>query len=317
MARSPMSRSQQLTLYAFGSWKSPKIKDNILLSENFGISDCDAVTDQTTTAALRSCAFTAGNYESGSPKYMFGGSALGRLGVFELGATVKRTGPRYVFDTNLPTFLNGTTQGTAAAVEIFPSKTPAYTLVNLDARVKLTMLKGLEKSYFQLNVYNLFDEFYVGGFGGGLNQAVNSGRHVLRQPELRPGRRSAHDLGHAEHRLLRLSTSQKGAAPHLRVGRRFLYAGPVRAVVALANALFAFAAGSGPGQIWRAVRRHPLLMFLLRSLPPSLPEGSFFLARRSKRVILLRCTTSKGLRCEGFRPWGVSRHSFTPPDSAP
>jgi iron complex outermembrane receptor protein len=163
-----------LTLYAFGSWQKSEIKDNILLSENFGISDCDAVTDQTTTAALRSCAFTAGNYESGSPKYMFGGSALGRLGVFELGATVKRTGPRYVFDTNLPTFLNGTTQGTAAAVEIFPSKTPAYTLVNLDARVKLTMLKGLEKSYFQLNVYNLFDEFYVGGFGGGLNQAVNT-----------------------------------------------------------------------------------------------------------------------------------------------
>jgi iron complex outermembrane receptor protein len=163
-----------LTLYAFGSWQKSEIKDNIQLSENFGITDCDAVTDQTTTAALRSCAFTAGNYESGGPKYMFGGSALGRFGIFELGATVKRTGPRYVFDTNLPTFLNGTTQGSAAAVEIFPAKTPAYTLVNLDARVKLTMLKGLEKSYFQLNVYNLFDEFYVGGFGGGLNQAVNT-----------------------------------------------------------------------------------------------------------------------------------------------
>ena len=47
-------------------------------------------------------------------------------------------------------------------------------LAVLDARYKLTMLKGLEKSYLQLNVYNLFDEFYVGGFGGGLNQAVNS-----------------------------------------------------------------------------------------------------------------------------------------------
>ena len=50
---------------------------------------------------------------------------------------------------------------------------PAYTLVNLDARMKLTMLKGLENSYFQLNVYNLFDEFYVGGFNGGLNQAFS------------------------------------------------------------------------------------------------------------------------------------------------
>ena len=41
-------------------------------------------------------------------------------------------------------------------------------------RYKLTMLKGLETSYLQLNVYNLFDEFYVGGFTGGLNQANSS-----------------------------------------------------------------------------------------------------------------------------------------------
>jgi len=163
-----------LTLIAFGSWSKSEIKDNILISESFGISDCDSVTDQTTTAALRSCAFTAGNYESGSPKYMFGGSAVGRIANLELGVTAKRTGPRYVYDTNLPVFLNGTTQGSAAALEIFPAKTPAYWLVNLDARFKLDMLKGLEKSYFQLNVYNLFDEFYVGGFGGGLNQAVNT-----------------------------------------------------------------------------------------------------------------------------------------------
>jgi iron complex outermembrane receptor protein len=39
--------------------------------------------------------------------------------------------------------------------------------------VKLTMLKGLEDSFIQLNVYNLFDKFYVGGFGGGLNQATS------------------------------------------------------------------------------------------------------------------------------------------------
>ena len=164
----------EFTLYAFGSWMKSKIKDNILISEAFGISDCDAVTDQTTTAALRSCAFTAGNYESGAPKYTYGGSAVTRLGNLELGLTAKKTGPRYVFDTNLPTFLNNTTQGTPAAVEIFPAKAPAYWLANLDARYKLTMLKGLEKSYLQLNIYNLFDQFYVGGFTGGLNQAVNT-----------------------------------------------------------------------------------------------------------------------------------------------
>jgi iron complex outermembrane receptor protein len=163
---------RELTLYAFGSWMRSKIEDNIQIAGNLGITDCDAVTDETTNAAIRSCAFTAGNYESGVPKYTLGGSAVGRFGIFELGTTIKRTGPRYVYDTNLPTFSG--TPGAATVVEIFPSKAPAYTLVNLDARMKLTMLKGLENSYFQLNVYNLFDKFYVGGFGGGLNQAFTS-----------------------------------------------------------------------------------------------------------------------------------------------
>ncbi|MFM6932081.1 MAG: hypothetical protein ACKOUT_07545, partial [Novosphingobium sp.] len=30
-----------------------------------------------------------------------------------------------------------------------------------------------DKTYLQFNVYNLFDQFYVGGFGGGLNQALS------------------------------------------------------------------------------------------------------------------------------------------------
>jgi iron complex outermembrane receptor protein len=170
---------RELTLYAFGSWMRSKIKDNILIgSLPGGATSCEDVPTGTAAeynAAIRACAFTKGNYESGQPKYTFGGSAVGRLGIFELGVTAKRTGPRYVYDTNLPTFRGTTT--TLAPVEIFPAKAPAYTLVNLDARMKLTMLKGLEKSYFQLNVYNLFDEFYVGGFGGGLNQAFSGGNY--------------------------------------------------------------------------------------------------------------------------------------------
>jgi iron complex outermembrane receptor protein len=86
-----------------------------------------------------------------------------------VGITAKRTGPRYVFDTNLPVFTG--TVGGANVVEIFPAKAPAYTLINLDLRYKLKMLKGLENSYFQLNVYNLLDKVYVGGFTGGLNQS--------------------------------------------------------------------------------------------------------------------------------------------------
>jgi len=164
--------NNMFTVYAFGSWMKSKIKDNILLNENLGITDCDAVTDRTTNAAIRSCAFTAGKYESGSPKYTLGASGVAHIGELDLGVTAKRTGPRYIFDTNVPMFI-GTPAGTAATdMEIFPAKAPAYTLVNLDARLKLDQI-NLKGSYFQLNVYNLFDKFYVGGFGGGLNQSFS------------------------------------------------------------------------------------------------------------------------------------------------
>jgi iron complex outermembrane receptor protein len=168
--------ARALTLYAFGSWTKSKIKDNILLNETLGITDCDAVTDRTINAAIRSCAFTAGKYESGSPKYTLGASAVARISELELGVIAKRTGPRYVFDTNVPVFV-GSPGGTSATVaEIFPSKAPAYTLVNLDARLKLDRI-NLRDSYFQVNVYNLFDKFYVGGFGGGLNQSFSGANY--------------------------------------------------------------------------------------------------------------------------------------------
>jgi iron complex outermembrane receptor protein len=91
------------------------------------------------------------------------------VGPFELGITAKRTGPRYVFDTNEPVhaFIGNPSTDTI----VFPASTPAYWLVNLDARVSLADY-GLEKSYLQFNVYNLFDQFYVGGFGGSLNQTI-------------------------------------------------------------------------------------------------------------------------------------------------
>jgi iron complex outermembrane recepter protein len=58
--------------------------------------------------------------------------------------------------------------------QIFPAQAPAYWLVNLDARVKLAgIASGLDKTYLQFNLYNAFDKFYVGGFGGGLSQTLS------------------------------------------------------------------------------------------------------------------------------------------------
>jgi iron complex outermembrane receptor protein len=156
-------------VYLFGSWNKSKIKDNLQLEGGTGFN-CDTATADAT--GLRNCAFTAGKQESGSPTYTFGGTVRGSIGAFDLGLTAKRTGPRYVYDTNAPTF-SGDVDVPANILEIFPEKAPAYWLVNLDARYSLADF-GFEKTYLQLNVYNLFDQFYVGGFGGNLSQQVNA-----------------------------------------------------------------------------------------------------------------------------------------------
>ncbi len=162
-----------LTLYAWGSWKDVEIKENLQISDNYGITDCDAVVDRDSAAAIRSCAFTAGKQEAGSPKYTYGFSAMSTIGDLDLGITAKRTGPRYIFDNNARIYEPFTNPG-PGQVAVFGATAPAYWLVNLDARYNLRKLIGLEKSYFAVNVYNLFDELYVGGFTAGLNQAIRS-----------------------------------------------------------------------------------------------------------------------------------------------
>lgn len=153
----------EFSVYVFGSVMKSEIKDNLVLGEN---------ADGSQILAL-----TAGKREAGAPKYTFGVNARGSLGPVEIGITAKRTGERYVYDNNEPVY-TGTyiapgsltsTGATPTAVgsrtQVYSATAAAYWLVNLDARVKLEQL-GLGKSYLQLNVYNLFNQFYVGGFGG-------------------------------------------------------------------------------------------------------------------------------------------------------
>jgi iron complex outermembrane receptor protein len=94
---------KQLTLYAFGSWNRSRIEDNVQTGRLPTGVTCDTV-DPTSVTALQNCAFTAGNRESGAPKYSYGVSAAGDLGPVQLGLEAKRTGPRYVFDNNMPVF---------------------------------------------------------------------------------------------------------------------------------------------------------------------------------------------------------------------
>jgi iron complex outermembrane receptor protein len=161
--------TKALNIYLFGSALKSKIKDDLIIGECSAtqvgfVPGCSALNDPI-------FAPTAGKRESGAAKYTFGGTVRGNVGPFELGITGKRTGPRYVFDTNLPVraFVGA---GAGTDTVVFPASTPAYWLVNLDARVSLADF-GLERSHLQFNVYNLFDQFYVGGFGGSLNQTIN------------------------------------------------------------------------------------------------------------------------------------------------
>jgi iron complex outermembrane receptor protein len=159
---------KQLNIYVFGSVLKSEIKDDLVIGEctaaqvTGGFPGCTAVN-----API--FAPTAGKREAGAPKYTFGGTVRGNAGPVEVGITAKRTGPRFIYDTNEP--VRAFVGNPAADTVVFPASTPAYWLVNLDARFSLVNM-GLERTFFQLNVYNLFDEFYVGGFGGGLNQSV-------------------------------------------------------------------------------------------------------------------------------------------------
>jgi iron complex outermembrane receptor protein len=168
--------TKALNIYLFGSALKSEIKDDLIIGECTA-AQVGASPQFPGCTVLNAPIFapTAGKRESGAAKYTFGGTVRGNVGPFELGITGKRTGPRYVFDTNEPVhaFIGNPSTDTI----VFPAQTPAYWLVNLDARVSLADF-GLERSHLQFNVYNLFDQFYVGGFGGSLNQTItrnNSG----------------------------------------------------------------------------------------------------------------------------------------------
>lgn len=161
----------EFSFYVFGSVLKSEIKDNIAIGENVNGTPIYALT--------------AGKRESGAPKYTFGVNARGTLGPIELGITAKRTGERYIYDTNeairTGTFIpsgaltssGATPTTTVSSTQIYTATAAAYWLVNLDARFNLKAVGLGDKSYVQLNVYNLFDQFYVGGFGGNLNQSFS------------------------------------------------------------------------------------------------------------------------------------------------
>jgi iron complex outermembrane receptor protein len=117
-----------VALTAFGSYTFAELQDDLFLGNN--------------AAGTAVFAPTAGKKVVETPEFQFGGRAQVELGPVEIGATAKWVDDRFVTDVN-------------------DVVSPSYTLVDLDARLSLEQF-GLPRTFFQLNVQNLFDEFYFG-----------------------------------------------------------------------------------------------------------------------------------------------------------
>lgn len=159
VAYSPLDN---LSFYVFGSYLHSKIKDNVDAGSLCTAANVTYGTLGCTAAGNVAYYQTAGKRESGSPVWSLGGRVQGSVGPVSLGLQAKRTGPRYVNDQNLPFFV--TVSG--APVKIFDAKAPAYTLVDLDAKISLESIGLNDKTFLQLNLSNVFDQRYVGGFDG-------------------------------------------------------------------------------------------------------------------------------------------------------
>jgi iron complex outermembrane receptor protein len=150
---------RELSLYAFGSYLKSRIEDDVIIGRTTVAGPLGPVGTPLYSP-------TAGKSEAGAPIYTFGGGFNAILGPVEIGGTVKRTGPRYVYDTNEP--VRAIVAGTTYTV--YPNKTPAYTIVNLNVKVGLEWAGLNDKTYFKFNAMNLFDELWVGGLQQNLNQ---------------------------------------------------------------------------------------------------------------------------------------------------
>jgi iron complex outermembrane recepter protein len=113
------------SLYTFASYTNAKLKDNVV----------------SPTGALISP--TKGKFVAETPKWQVGGRAQFDLEPVSVGAQVKYVGDRFLTDIN----------------DVIA---PSYTTVDLDARVNLGKVGNKGGVYFQLNVINLFDKFYIG-----------------------------------------------------------------------------------------------------------------------------------------------------------
>jgi iron complex outermembrane receptor protein len=163
---------REVLIYAWGSYLKSEIKNDVVIGE------CNATaTPNCAHSGDPIYAATAGKRESGSPTYTYGLRLQGDIGPLSLAAQGKVTGPRYLNDQNLPNLqCNGSLVNqycTGTSYQVYAAKTPAYGTVDFDARLKLGFLGLNDQTFLQVNVQNIFNKYYVGGFTGGSTTQFN------------------------------------------------------------------------------------------------------------------------------------------------
>jgi iron complex outermembrane recepter protein len=98
---------------------------------------------------------TAGKFLAETPKWQYGYYAQMDLGPASVGLNFKHVGKRYATDLN-------------------DVSVAAYDSFDADARIDLKAV-GLEKSYLQLNVFNLFNKRYLGSISSRSSAPINNG----------------------------------------------------------------------------------------------------------------------------------------------
>ena len=104
---------------------------------------------------------TGGKSESAMPHFMIGGRLQGDIGPVTIGAQVKHTADRFVNDENVGLYASGSAL-VANGTQVWGAKYPSYTTVDLDLRYSLKDLFKTDRAFAQLNVTNLFNDYYVG-----------------------------------------------------------------------------------------------------------------------------------------------------------
>lgn len=122
---------------------------------NVSYNDSKLQDDIQVAAGAAGLLRTAGKRVTETPEWIASYRAQVEFGPVEVGLQVKYVSERFATDLN-------------------DVKSSGYTTADLDARVSLSDL-GLEKTWFQLNVYNLFDRFYFGNIGTQIAAPPNPG----------------------------------------------------------------------------------------------------------------------------------------------